>query len=294
MPPKQTNRAFYEEKLNVIVEYIHNNLDSKIDVKTLAVISCFSPFHFHRISRALLGEPIGAYISRTRLETAAKMIRYTSSGMETIAYSVGFETPSSLSKAFKSHFGISPTEYRKNKLFTLKKTNIMNAKSSTEQSRSINIKKPKIQDIEDKQCLYYRMQGAYQTLDYAGAWKKLWGQVKEQKLFTKGIKMIGLPHDDPKVTDDDKIRYDACLIIHKAAKPVGEIGVKTLKGGKFAVFLYQGSYKYFAEVYNYIFNEWLLNTDYELRDEPVRERYISNPERVAEEKLKTEFYIPVK
>ncbi len=294
MPPKQTNRAFYEEKLNVIVEYIHNNLDSKIDVKTLAVISCFSPFHFHRISRALLGEPIGAYISRTRLETAAKMIRYTSSGMETIAYSVGFETPSSLSKAFKSHFGISPTEYRKNKLFTLKKTNIMNAKSSTEQSRSINIKKPKIQDIEDKQCLYYRMQGAYQTLDYAGAWKKLWGQVKEQKLFTKGIKMIGLPHDDPKVTDDDKIRYDACLIIHKASKPVGDIGVKTLKGGKFAVFLYQGSYKYFAEVYNYIFNEWLLNTDYELRDEPVRERYISNPERVAEEKLKTEFYIPVK
>jgi len=49
-----------------------------------------------------------------------------------------------------------------------------------------------------------------------------------------------------------------------------------------------------ADVYNHIFNEWLLNTDYELRDEPVRERYISNPERVAEDKLKTEFYIPIK
>ncbi len=286
MKPKQSNKAFYDEKLNVIIEYINNNLDSKIDVKTLAEISHFSPFHFHRISRALLGEPIGAYISRTRLETAAKMIRYSTLNIEAIAYNVGFETPSSLSKAFKIHFGISPTEYRKNKLFNFKKTNIMNA--------TLNIKKPKIQDIEDKQCLYYRMQGSYQTLDYAGAWKKLWEQVKAQKLFTKGIQHFGLPHDDPKVTDEDKIRYDACLIIHKDAKPDGGIGIKTLSGGKFAVFLYQGSYKYFADVYNYIFNEWLLNTDYELRDEPVRERYISNPERVAEEKLKTEFYIPIK
>lgn len=294
MKPKQTNKAFYEEKLNIIIEYINNNLDSKMDIKTLAKISHFSPFHFHRISKALLGEPIGTYISRVRLETAAKMIRYSTLGVEAVAYNVGFETPSSLSKAFKIYFGISPSEYRKNKLFTFKKTNTMNTTSGTEQSRSINIKKPKIQNIEDKKCLYYRMQGAYQTLDYTGAWKKLWEQVKEQKLFTKGIQHFGLPYDDPKVTDEDKIRYDACLIINKDAKPIGDIGVKTLKGGKFAVFLYQGSYKYFADIYNYIFNEWLLNTDYELRDESVRERYISHPERVAEEKLKTEFYIPIK
>ncbi|WP_298553688.1 AraC family transcriptional regulator [uncultured Algibacter sp.] len=286
MKRKQSNKAFYEQKLNVIIEFINNNLDSKIDVKTLAEMSHFSPFHFHRITRALLGEPIGAYISRTRLETAAKIIRYSSEDIESIAYRVGFETPSSLSKAFKNYFGVSPTEYRKNKLFTFKKTNIMKT--------TLNIKKPKIEDIDDKQCLYYRMQGAYQTLDYASAWEKLWGQVKAQKLFTKGIQMIGLPHDDPKVTDDNKIRYDACLIIHKDAKPTGDIGIKTIKGGQFAVFLYQGSYKYIAEVYDYIFNDWLLNNNYELRDAPVRERYISHPDRVVEEKLKTEFYIPVK
>ncbi|WP_299547732.1 AraC family transcriptional regulator [Seonamhaeicola sp.] len=286
MKVKQNNKAFYQERLHVIMEYIHNNLDHPIDIKTLAELSNFSPFHFHRISRALLGEPIGAYISRTRIETAAKMIRYTSLDMESIAYNVGFETPSSLSKKFKSHFGISPTAYRKNKSYTLKPVSQMET--------TLNIKKPKFIDLEDKQCMYYRMQGAYQTLDYAGAWEKLWEQVKEQKLFTKGIELIGVPHDDPKVTEDDKIRYDACLVIHKDAKPIGDIGVKTLKGGKFAVFLYQGSYKYFEQVYNYMFNDWLLNSEHELRDVPVRERYISHPDRVAEDKLKTEFYIPIK
>ncbi|WP_299227901.1 GyrI-like domain-containing protein [uncultured Psychroserpens sp.] len=286
MNNRKTNKAYYEERLNCIIEYIHNHLDRKIDIKTLAEISHFSLFHFHRISRALLGEPIGAYISRTRIETAAKMIRYTTLDIESIAYSVGFETPSSLSKKFKSHFGISPSVYRKNKLFSIKSNDIMELQ--------LNIKKPKINEIEDKQCIYYRMQGNYRTLDYANAWKKLWAEVKSQKLFTKGIEHLGLPHDDPKVTDENKVQYDACLVIHKDAKPTGDIGVKTLKGGKFAVFLYQGSYSHFAEVYNYMFNDWLLNTDYELRDAPVREKYISNPERTEAHKLKTEFYIPIK
>ncbi|RZN82891.1 MAG: AraC family transcriptional regulator [Winogradskyella sp.] len=283
---KDTSKHIYQEHLNTIIEYIHNHLDSKIDIAHLAELSHFSPYHFHRITRALLGEPIGAYITRIRLETAAKMLRYSKHSVEEIAYNVGFETPSSLSKAFKNHFGISPTQHRNRKQLVIKTANIM--------TTELNIKKPKIQELKNQMCLYYSMQGDYQKLDYPMAWQKLWGEVKAQKLFTKGIQMLGLPHDDPSVIDSNKTRYDACLIIHKDAKPNGDVGVKELKGGKFAVFLYQGSYKHFAEVYNYMFNDWLLQTDYELRDAPVRERYISNPERVAEEKLKTEFYIPIK
>ena len=284
---KQPNtKHVYEAQLKTIVEYIHNHLDAKIDIAVLAAQSHFSPYHFHRITRAMLGEPIGAYITRARLETAAKLLRYSDSSIETIAYSVGFETPSSLSKAFKNYFGISPSAHRNKKELIIKTTNTM--------TTHLNIKTPKIQDLEDQTCLYYTMYGAYQTLDYASAWEKLWGEVKSQKLFTKGIQMLGLPHDDPQVTEPEKTRYDACLIIHKEAQPNGDIGVKTLKGGKYAVFLYQGSYKHIADVYDYMFNDWLLNTDYELRDAPCRERYINHPDRVAEEKLKTEFYIPIK
>ncbi len=283
---QKSTTEFYKERMNIITEYINTHLGSKIDLKKLAELSHLSPFHFHRISRALLGEPIGSYIARMRMETAAKLLCFSSSSIEDIAYSVGFESPSSLSKKFKTHFGISPSVYRKNRIEPIKKT--------TDMKPELHIKKPKIINLEDMQCLYYRMQGAYQTLDYAGAWEKLWGQIKEQKLFTKGIKMFGLPYDNPNVTEASKLRYDACLIIHKDAQSVGDVGVKILKGGKYAVFLYQGSYKYFADVYNYMFEEWLINTDYELRDEPVRERYISHPDRVKEHKLKTEFYIPIK
>ncbi len=292
MESKQTNKAFYKQKLNIIIEYIHNNLDRKIDIKTLAELSNLSLFHFHRISRALLGEPIGAYISRARLETAAKMIRYTSLDIESIAYNVGFETPSSLSKQFKARFGISPSAYRKDKSFTIKKTESM--LTLFKRDKTLNIKKPKILNIEDKKCIYTRLQGGYKTLDYISAYETLWQEVKAQKLFTAGIEHLGLPYDDPQVTESDKIRYDASLIIKKDAVPNGDIGVKTLKGGKFAVFLYQGSYNFFQDVYNYIFNDWFLNSSYELREQVIREKYISNPQRVTPYKLKTEIYIPIK
>lgn len=280
------NRQRYQQNLNRVLEYIEQHLDTKIDLATLAALSHFSPYHFHKITRALLGEPIGTYIHRVRLETAAKLIRYTHLNLETIAYNIGFETPAAFSKAFKKHFAISPSNYRKHKSFTIKTTTSM-------EIPTLNIKKPKIVTLEAQNCLYYKMQGAYQTLDYAQAWEMLWAQVKAQGLFTKGIQHIGLPYDDPKVTDPKKTRYDACLSIHKPAKSSELVGVKTLEGGKFAMFLYQGSYKYFAYVYDFIFNDWLLNSEYELRDDIARERYISHPDRVAEDKLKTEFYIPI-
>ena len=286
MRKKQTNKEFYTEKLNIIIEYIHNNLDKKIAINELARLSNFSPFHFHRIVKALLSESIGSYITRTRLEQAAKMISYSSSSIEKIAYSVGYEAPSSLSKQFKNHFGISPSEYRKTKVLPLKSQKIMDL--------NLIIKKPKIVVLEEKKCLFIRMQGNYQQLDYSSAWAKLWSIVKTQKLFTAGIEHIGISYDDPKVTDDNKIRYDACLLIYKEAKPDGEVGVKILKGGKFAMFHYTGSYKYLSAVYDYIFNEWLLNNEYELRDEPVREKYRNNPDKTEESKLKTEIYLPIR
>ena len=286
MSTKQSNKEYYLERLNVITAYIHEHLDQRLTVEHLSRLSHFSLFHFHKITRALLKEPIGAYITRIRLERAAQMLQYSKDSIEQIAYNIGYETPSSLSKQFKNHFGISPTQYRKGIKIKSKKTKVMETK--------LDIKKPKIVQVDEQQAIYFKLQGSYQSLDYANAWDRLWSVVKNQKLYTAGIEHIGIPYDDPNVTDPDKLRYDACLVIHKEAEPEGDVGVKTLKGGKFAMFHYTGSYKNLAEVYDFIFNDWLLNNDYELRDEPVREKYRNNPQRTEESKLKTEIYVPVK
>jgi AraC family transcriptional regulator len=285
MQNKLTTREEYLLRINIVTEYIGNHLDEKLDLCKLADLSNLSPFHFHRITKAFLGEPIGAYITRMRVETAARLLRYTELPVQDIAFGVGYEVPSSLSKIFNQYYGISPIEFRNDKNFIIMKPALINPE--------LNLKAPKIIDLEDQSLIYIRHTGDYASLDFCGAWTKLWGCVKTQKLFTAGIEHICVYHDDPKVTEVDKLRTDICLVIHKPAQPEGEIGEKILPGGKYAVFHYQGSYDNLGSVYDTIFGHWLPESGMQLRNVACFEKYLNNPDKTEPAKLKTEIYVPV-
>ena len=274
----------YVQRINKVVAYINNHLDETLDLKTLANEAALSDFHFHRIFKALKGEAIGGYITRLRLEATARLLRYTALTIEEIAFNIGYETPASLSKAFKKQYGISPTEYRTNKDTYIMKKEIINP--------DLALKVPKIVTLEPKNLIYVALTGAYGSLDYGKAYEQLWAVIKAQKLFTKGIESICISYDDPKITEGSLQRSDVCLAIHKPATPQEEVSCKTLAGGKYAVFFYQGSYENLSQVYDTAVR-WVIDHQYTLREEPFFEKYLNDARRTPKEKLKTEIYIPI-
>ena len=274
----------YVQRINKVVAYINNHLDETLDLKTLANEAALSDFHFHRIFKALKGEAIGGYITRLRLEATARLLRYTALTIEEIAFNIGYETPASLSKAFKKQYGISPTEYRTNKDTYIMKKEIINP--------DLALKAPKIVTLEPKNLIYVALTGAYGSLDYGKAYEQLWAVIKAQKLFTKGIESICISYDDPKITEGSLQRSDVCLAIHKPASPQEEVSCKTLAGGKYAVFFYQGSYENLSQVYDTAVR-WVIDHQYTLREEPFFEKYLNDARRTPKEKLKTEIYIPI-
>lgn len=274
----------YVQRINKVVAYINNHLDETLDLKTLANEAALSDFHFHRIFKALKGEAIGGYITRLRLEATARLLRYTALTIEEIAFNIGYETPASLSKAFKKQYGISPTEYRTNKDTYIMKKEIINP--------DLALKAPKIVTLEPKNLIYVALTGAYGSLDYGKAYEQLWAVIKAQKLFTKGIESICISYDDPKITEGSLQRSDVCLAIHKPATPQQEVSCKTLAGGKYAVFFYQGSYENLSQVYDTAVR-WVIDHQYTLREEPFFEKYLNDARRTPKEKLKTEIYIPI-
>lgn len=274
----------YIQRINKVVAYINNHLDETLDLKTLANEAALSDFHFHRIFKALKGEAIGGYITRLRLEATARLLRYTALTIEEIAFNIGYETPASLSKAFKKQYGISPTEYRTNKYTYIMKKEIINP--------DLALKTPKIVTLEPKNLIYVALTGAYGSLDYRKAYEQLWAVIKAQKLFTKGIESICISYDDPKITEGSLQRSDVCLAIHKPATPQEEVSCKTLAGGKYAVFFYQGSYENLSQVYDAAVR-WVIDHEYTLREEPFFEKYLNDARRTPKEKLKTEIYIPI-
>ncbi|OGH61248.1 MAG: hypothetical protein A3G34_03475 [Candidatus Lindowbacteria bacterium RIFCSPLOWO2_12_FULL_62_27] len=151
---------------------------------------------------------------------------------------------------------------------------------------------PEFRDMPERQVLYVRKTGEYSKAAGA-AWEALMKAVWSKFLFNRRVECIGIPHDNPNVTPEENLRYDACVDLHKAVKPKGDAGVQAIAGGKYAVFLHAGPYEKLGETYNAIFSQWLPSSGAKLRDVPGYEIYLNNPKRTKPENLKTEICVPV-
>jgi AraC family transcriptional regulator len=84
----------------------------KPTLKQLSSIAGFSPYHFHRIFTAFVGEPLGEYIRRVRLVNACHTLIQSRDFVTEIALSAGYETPTAFTKAFRKLYGVYPSHVR--------------------------------------------------------------------------------------------------------------------------------------------------------------------------------------
>lgn len=76
-------------------------------------------------------------------------------------------------------------------------------------------------------------------------------------------------HDDPKVTPIEKLRTDVCMVMPAAVTPKGNIGFKQLPAGRYAIFLYKGSYEHLQSVYDTIYGNTSLKWNVHSEMKPV-------------------------
>ena len=72
-----------------VFEAIDQRIDQPLDLASLASVAHFSPYHFHRLFRALVGETVTEYVRRLRLESAAVALKNTDKTVLQIALDAG-------------------------------------------------------------------------------------------------------------------------------------------------------------------------------------------------------------
>jgi len=289
---RASTREDYETRVIRTQLYIQRNIEtSRLSLEELAEVACFSPYHFHRIFRAITGESVKEYIRRLRLERAAFQLAQTDRSVLNVALDAGYETHESFTRAFRRRFGRSPSEHRADR-----KTAHVAAPSTLTatilEQHGENVVEVKVQELEPMLVASVRHTGPYGECH--AAWKTLCGDPAVAQTFGPHTKMLGISYDDPDVTDADKIRYDACATILEEQEFGEGVSTQTVAGGRYAVAIHNGSYNGLADCYKYLYGQWLPDSGYEPAMAPCIEVYLTNPETTPEDEAKTEIRIPLK
>src|SRR5688572_9234829 len=110
---KLTTRNDYLDRIRRVLRFVQEHLDEPLTPDRLAGVANVSLYHFHRIFSGLVGESISAHVRRLRLERAAGELRRSNRDVIDVALDAGYEAHEPFTRAFRDHFGTSPSAYRR-------------------------------------------------------------------------------------------------------------------------------------------------------------------------------------
>ena len=292
------------KRVNKAIWYVDTHLDSELSLGVIAGIANFSPYHFHRIFKSVVNEPLNVYITRKRIEkTAAVLMRQRQVSITELYTKYGFNSNSSYTRAFKKFYGVSPTEFRANcpdRFSKISKADSKNGQKSVLFEPYIcSMDEQKIQamdaNIEIKEMPELNVACIAHVLhnNIRDAYKRLLEWAGEKGLLRDGdIQPLTIYHDSFKITAPDKVRMSACLILKDPVVVDGEVVLTTIPKGKYVI----GHFEIKPEAYGATWSElfvWLTKNGYKKSDKDAFEIYHNNFTLQPENISKVDFYIPI-
>lgn len=283
---KPTTRSDYDKRIARVTDAIMRDPTSLRTLDDWAALANFSPYHFHRIYRALQGECVSDTIRRAKLTRAALQLTTTDRRIVDIALDAGYESAQAFARAFKSFASASPTDFR------LAHRDLAEFPAPTP---TIVTRKNELMNVEiiDRAPLRaYALQHNGPVGSIPEVWEKLWRWVVQNGLVAKALHPVGVCFGDPETPSS--FRYYAGLAFPEDVTPSGEVQPLDIPGGRYASYRHIGPYSGLNGAFQKLYGQWLPSSGYEPDDRPSLEIYRNTPYNTAPEALITDVLIPVK
>ena len=308
------SRNIYTTRINRVITFIEENLDKPLKLETLAREACFSPYHFHRIFTAIVGETPNTFVNRVRLERAALLLlRAPSRSITDIAFSCGFSSSAVFSRSFRQYFALSASEWRKQAQQgaalnrKISKTNRKNWKDrtllKTDRGSSTNEKhiyqsetdrmNVNVRQMPRFHVAYVANLEGYNVEKICEAWRTLYTWASARDLLTPDAQTLGISFDDPTITEFNKCRYYLCLTVPGDIPADETVGLLDIPAGKHGVYRFEGLQQEIIPTYQRLYAEWLPESGYQPADFPCYEIYYATPDNPYEGIFRMDLCIPV-
>lgn len=299
---RESTRRDYYERMLCVLDHIHLHLDEELTLDALARVACFSPYHFHYVFRGIVGEGLGEYLRRLRLERAWHGLLDGTRPVSQIARDAGYGSHEAFDRAFKAHFGLNPTDARRagevrqrlpprdGRLPEALAARLQRLLQVAQDDLGLGVE---IRRIEPMRVAAMRKEGPYAEI--GALFEKLMQWAGRNRMLGPGTRVLGLCYDDPETTPKEKCRYDACLpLAPDQSLPRGnEVREILIQGGEYAVAVHRGQHCDLPLTYALVCGQWCPRAGRELRDVPCIENYLNEARNTPVEDLRTEVYVPL-
>ncbi|MCD9086183.1 GyrI-like domain-containing protein [Stenotrophomonas sp. SY1] len=261
------------------------------DLDALAAVAHYSPYHFHRVYRAMTGETVGRTVQRLRLLKALQRLRESDASITEIALLAGYDTPQALARVMRETLDASPTELRADPMLLARHVERLSRPSAAPMQAEAPLSVEVI-TLEPFEVVALRAQGAFDDLD--GSFGELFGWAAEQGLIEQVRQLVGIPLGDHRELPAEELLFDCALLVAaelpELPQPLHRL---QLAGGQVARLRHVGSYALLEDATDRLLAEWLPASGHALRDAPLHYHFLDDPEEVPEAILRADIYLPL-
>jgi AraC family transcriptional regulator len=272
----------YLERVNRAIDYITNHLSASLKLEDVARVAHFSPFHFHRIFRAIAGETVHDFVKRLRCERALYLIAHSDGRTLTeIALACGFGSSSDFSRSFRQHFGVAPRAFDVDALRRSRRDEMARAMSG--QTRLEILPSGANPDnfvahlrrLPARRVAYLRVFKPYEGGRAMAATAQLVTWARERGLA--GGQWLGYQWDDPEIVPLDRCRYDIGVEIPESVRLDAGISETRFAPMTVAEIDIAGAVDLELRALDWLFTTWLPHSGFEPDDQPCFEAFNGEP-----------------
>ena len=161
---------------------------------------------------------------------------------------------------------------------------------------SIQPQSVRVEDVPELHLAYVRHIGPYQGDG------ELFGRLIGQLMRWAGPRGLGgsdpsiviIYHDNPEITEPEKLRISVCAIVPADTPVDGEVGRMSVPGGRYAIARFEVANDEYGAAWSYVYGQWLPESGYQPDDRQCFEGYPRDARPSAPEKTVVDIYVPVR
>lgn len=271
-------------RVNRAIDLVVRDLSQPLPLQAVAAEAGLSPFHFHRVFKALTGETLAQFVKRLRLERALFLMTHAPRRRLTdIALDCGFASSSEFSRSFRQHFGDAPRRFDRAAFRERRRADYDRLLTGPGAPPRITMPAPgdnpdgfavRLRRLPARTVAYVRVFEPYRPGAAEDACARLLAWAEPRGLADG--EWLGYMWDDPEIVALADCRYDVGLVVDDVV-PEGDIGRVDFPALQVAELEVRGDIHLEVRALDHLFKTWLPASGLVPDDQPAFEAWIGRP-----------------